>query len=204
MNTSLENLINTVSAQLQLNESLMNDWLHQHMNVPTATLINLFHLAQKYELDPLSDEVAIASYDDASHQAYISIDGWSKLINQHPQYGGMSLRDSQELIDGVPRWMECAIYRNDRILPTVIKEYLEEVKTDHPSWQKMPRRMLRHRVIQQCARLAFGISGSETIETNSSMKPTNELVKTITTPTPKDIKKSRTEVLKEKLSQQIN
>jgi hypothetical protein len=73
----------------------------------------------------------------------------------------MSLRDSTELIEGIPTWMECAIYRNDRILPIVIKEYFEEVRTDHPSWQQMPRRMLRHRVIQQCARLAFNISSIE-------------------------------------------
>ena len=73
----------------------------------------------------------------------------------------MSLRDSTELIDGIPTWMECTIYRNDRILPIVIKEYLEEVRTDHLSWHQMPRRMLRHRVIQQCARLAFGITACE-------------------------------------------
>jgi len=82
-------------------------------------------------------------------------------MNDHPQYAGMSLRDSTELIDGIPTWIECTIYRNDRILPIVIKEYFEEVKTDHPSWQQMPRRMLRHRVIQQCARLALGIAASD-------------------------------------------
>jgi hypothetical protein len=82
-------------------------------------------------------------------------------MNDHPQYAGMSLRDSTELIEKIPTWMECTIYRNDRILPIVIKEYFEEVRTDHPSWQQMPRRMLRHRVIQQCARLAFNISSSD-------------------------------------------
>ncbi len=82
----------------------------------------------------------------------------------------MSLRDSTELIDGIPTWIECTIYRNDRILPIVIKEYLEEVRTDHSSWQQMPRRMLRHRVIQQCARLAFNISNYERLSENSSRK----------------------------------
>jgi hypothetical protein len=85
----------------------------------------------------------------------------------------MSLRDSTELIDGIPTWIECTIYRNDRILPIVIKEYLEEVRTDHPSWQQMPRRMLRHRVIQQCARLAFNISSRDQI--GLKMSATKEL-----------------------------
>jgi hypothetical protein len=38
---------------------------------------------------------------------------------------------------------------------------LLEVQNDHAIWQKMPRRMLRHRVMQQCARIAFGIGMSE-------------------------------------------
>jgi hypothetical protein len=118
-------------------------------------------LANKYRLDPLSDEIALLQNQDQTYQPFITIDGWSKLMNDHPQYAGMSLRDSTELIDGIPNWMECTIYRNDRILPIVIKEYYEEVKTDHPSWQQMPRRMLRHRVIQQCARLALNISSPD-------------------------------------------
>ena len=39
-----------------------------------------------------------------------------------------------------------------------VKEYLCEIQTEHSIWKEMPRRMLRHRVIAQCARLAFGIS----------------------------------------------
>jgi hypothetical protein len=59
--------------------------------------------------------------------------------------------------EGIPIWMECCIYRKDRILPIVIKEYFDEVKSEHPGWKELPRRMLRHRAIQQCARLAFNI-----------------------------------------------
>jgi hypothetical protein len=67
--------------------------------------------------------------------------------------------------------MECTIYRNDRILPIVIKEYFEEVRTDHLSWQQIPRRMLRHRVIQQCARLALGIAACESfVNTHQQIK----------------------------------
>ncbi len=199
MNPSYTQLIHQTANQLKIDEALLADWLDQYIHVPRKTIIHLCHLAQKYQLDPLSDEVSISNYIDGSYQAYISIDGWSKLINLHPQFGGMSLRDSTELIDGIPAWMECTIYRNDRILPIVIKEYLEEVKTEHISWQRMPRRMLRHRVIQQCARLAFGISASDVFEN----KPTISIVST-EEPQMKDqiqSKRSRSELLKEKLSQ---
>jgi RecT family len=160
---ALQIAMNTLCQTLSLDPEEVQLWLDQHLGVPLYSQVQLLRLANKYQLDPLSDEIALLQNQDQTYQPFITIDGWSKLINNHPQYAGMSLRDSTELIDGIPTWMECTIYRNDRILPIVIKEYLEEVKTDHPSWQQMPRRMLRHRVIQQCARLAFNISKNEEV-----------------------------------------
>lgn len=157
---SLQTSIQNTADILKIEADDLKLWLDQYLGITPYTQIQLLRLASKYQLDPLLDEINLLETKEG-YLPYITIDGWAKLINQHPQYAGMSLRDSTELIDGIPRWMECTIYRNDRILPIVIKEYLEEVRTDHPSWQQMPRRMLRHRVIQQCARLAFGISSME-------------------------------------------
>lgn len=157
----LQTAINNLCQTMILDPEEVQLWLDQHLGAPLYPQVQLLRLANKYQLDPLSDEVSLLQGQDQTYQAFITIDGWSKLINLHPQYAGMSLRDSTELINGIPTWMECTIYRNDRILPIVIKEYFEEVRTDHPSWQQMPRRMLRHRVIQQCARLAFNISSTD-------------------------------------------
>jgi hypothetical protein len=167
---ALQTAINILCQTLNLDPEEIQLWLNQHLGVPLYPQVQLLRLANKYQLDPLSDEIALLQGQDKTYQPFITIDGWSKLINNHPQYAGMSLRDSTELIDDIPAWMECTIYRNDRILPIVIKEYLEEVRTDHPSWQQMPRRMLRHRVIQQCARLAFDISSSDFGSTKNSEK----------------------------------
>jgi hypothetical protein len=158
---TLTTAINTLCQTLDLDPEELQLWLDQHMGVPLYSQVQLLRLANKHRLDPLSDEISLIQSQDETYQAFITIDGWSKLINDHPQYAGMSLRDSTELIDGIPTWMECTIYRNDRILPIVIKEYYSEVRTNHSTWQQMPRRMLRHRVIQQCARLAFSISSGE-------------------------------------------
>lgn len=158
---ALQTAINNLCQTLALDPEEVQLWLNQHLGVPLYPQVQLLRLANKYQLDPLSDEISLLQGLDQTYQAFITIDGWSKLINNHPQYAGMSLRDSTELIDGIPTWMECTIYRNDRILPIVIKEYYEEVKTDHPSWLQMPRRMLRHRVIQQCARLGFNITSKD-------------------------------------------
>lgn len=58
--------------------------------------------------------------------------------------------------------MKCTIYRKDRSQPIVVRDYFEEVKGEQAIWQKIPRRMLRHRVMVQFARLAvrceFGIN----------------------------------------------
>ncbi len=191
---ALQTAINTLCQTLGLNPEEVQLWLDQHLGVPLYPQVQLLRLANKYQLDPLSDEIALLQNQDQTYQPFISIDGWSKLINNHPQYAGMSLKDSTELIDGIPTWIECTIYRNDRILPIVIKEYFEEVRTDHPSWQQMPRRMLRHRVIQQCARLALGISSCE----YSAFKPLD----TVTKKNTGDCNKSnikQTNFLKEKL-----
>jgi hypothetical protein len=77
------------------------------------------------------------------------------LLNQHPQFNGLVFTQSDTLIDGVPEWIECAIYRKDREVPTTVREYLTEVKGENEIWKKMPRRMLRHRALQQCVRLAI-------------------------------------------------
>lgn len=158
---ALTTAISTLCQTMALDPEEVQLWLDQHIGVALYPQVQLLRLANKYQLDPLSDEIALLQGQDQTYQPFITIDGWSKLINHHPQYAGMSLRDSTELIEGIPSWMECTIYRNDRILPIVIKEYFEEVRTDHPSWQQMPRRMLRYKVIQQCARLAFNISSAD-------------------------------------------
>lgn len=155
-------------------------WLDQQA-APMYTQLQLLRLAHKYVLDPLSEEIMILDQDVLNPTVYITMDGWSKLINQHPHYAGMSLRESTELSNEIPNWMECTIYRDDRVLPIIVKEYFEEVKTLHPSWQQMPRRMLRHRVIQQCARLALGISASETKPDKGTKFKLEENIKKSTT-----------------------
>jgi hypothetical protein len=177
-------VLNIEAVELQL-------WLDQHQGITPYTQVQLLRLASKHLLDPLSDEISIMETKEG-FLPYITIDGWAKLMNQHPQYAGMSLREPSECTSQLPAWMECTIYRNDRILPIVVKEYLEEVMTNHPSWQQMPRRMLRHRVIQQCARLAFGISAQEvaTVEKNKKVSEASD---------PIPIEKNRTKQLKEVL-----
>ncbi len=69
----------------------------------------------------------------------------------------MRFKESDELVDGVPSWTECTMYRWDRRVPTSVREYLVEVRGLSAGWITHPRRMLRHKAMVQCARLTFGL-----------------------------------------------
>ena len=144
------------AKQLDLEEAELQAWIDLQVMTPKQTLLTLLRLARANNLDPLKEEVALALYEDCHWQAYITVEGYSKILNSHPAFDGISFTESPEKTNGIPIWMECTIYRKDRSLPIVVREYFEEVKGEQAIWQRMPRRMLRHRVMQQCARLAVG------------------------------------------------
>lgn len=157
---SLNQKIQALAEVLNHDPEDLRLWLAEYPVLSNRAAVQLLLMATRYRLDPICDEVSLM--ETASGMSpFITIDGWVKLINSHEQFAGMSLREPSELTNELPAWIECTIYRHDRILPIVVREYMDEVKTEHSSWLQMPRRMLRHRAIQQCARLAFGITCAE-------------------------------------------
>ena len=143
------------AAGLGMDEGELKAWIDLQIDVPAKTILTILRSMQNLHLDPLCDEIGFTQYDDGQWQVFITIEGCSKLLNQHPQFNGLAFNQADTLIDGVPEWIECSIYRKDRTVPTTVREYLLEVRGDNPIWQKMPRRMLRHRALQQCVRLAI-------------------------------------------------
>lgn len=143
------------AKQLNIDKEELEAWINVQIEVPAQTILTLLRTSTDRRLDPLREEITLTRYEDGNWQANISIDGWIKLLNQDPQFNGVVFKESDNLIDGVPEWVECSIFRKDHQLPVVAKEYLTEVKSEQPVWQKMPRRMLRHRALQQCARFYF-------------------------------------------------
>jgi hypothetical protein len=143
------------AAGLGMDEGELKAWIDLQIDVPAKTILTILRSMQNLHLDPLCDEIGFTQYDDGQWQVFITIEGCSKLINQHPQFNGLVFNQADTLIDGVPEWMECTIHRKDRTVPTTVREYLTEVRGENPIWQKMPRRMLRHRALQQCVRLAI-------------------------------------------------
>ena len=156
--------VNLCAEQIGIDEDELQAWVEHQTLAYTSThsprILQLLRTAKEYQLDPLQEEVLLAQYEDR-WQIIISIDGWIKLINRHPAFTGISFHQSSEEKEGLPIWMECTITRSDRTMPITTREYLAEVRNDSDYWKKMPRRMLRHKAMQQCARIALAISVSE-------------------------------------------
>ena len=140
---------------LGIDEAELKAWVDLQIEVPAKTILTLLRMIQSLHLDPLSEEIGFTQYEDGQWQVFITIEGCSKLLNQHPQFNGLHFTQADTLVDGLPEWIECSIYRKDREVPTTVREYLTEVKGENVIWKKMPRRMLRHRALLQCVRLAF-------------------------------------------------
>lgn len=133
----------------------LKSWLDLQIEVPAKIILGFLRTIQHLHLDPLNDEIGFMQHEDGRWHTFISIEGCSKLLNHHKQFNGLVFTQSETLIEGVPEWIECSIYRRDRILPITVREHLIEVRSANPFWQKMPRRLLRHKALQQCVRLAF-------------------------------------------------
>jgi len=140
---------------LGIDEAELKAWVDLQIDVPAKTILTLLRMMQNLYLDPLLEEIGLAQYEDGQWHVFITIEGCAKLLNHHPQFNGLLFNQANTLIDGVPEWIECSIYRKDREVPTTVREYYIEVRGENTIWQKMPRRILRHRALQQCVRLAM-------------------------------------------------
>ncbi len=129
-----------------------------------ADLDRLLLLAERLGLDPLNNEIyATEISPDSGKKARIvfvvGVDGWSKIINSHPQFDGMKFVESAPGDDELPLYFECTMFRKDRKVATSVREYMYEAHTGQGAWLTHPRRMLRHKAMVQCARICFGLSG---------------------------------------------
>ena len=176
-------------------------WFSKYPQLSETTQESCLRLIAEYRLNPRADEIDLVQFEEGRWQVFITVNGWAKLINAHPAFCGIEFSEASELEEGVPIWMGCTIYRTDRIKPIVIREYFAEMKTEHAAWQQMPRRMLRHRAMQQCARLAFGITVPECKPSSSSAGSLERSVRDRAVSNPVRVNaNSHTALLKKRLS----
>lgn len=122
-------------------------------NVSNEQMMALLIVADQHGLNPWTKEI-YAFPDKGGIVPVVGVDGWSRIINTHPQFDGMefSWNDAEQS-------MTCTIHRKDRDFPVSVTEYMAECNRKTGPWQTHPRRMLRHKAMIQCARVTFGFSG---------------------------------------------
>lgn len=114
-------------------------------------------LCREYRLNPVLKHIH-AIPNKGSMLLVVGVDGWIRIINDHPQFDGVAF-EYMEGPEGVIS-CTCSMHRKDRTQPIVVTEYMDECfqKGKEP-WERWPKRMLRHKALIQCARIAFGLGG---------------------------------------------
>jgi phage recombination protein Bet len=120
--------------------------------VSDAQMTALLIVANQYNLNPWLKEI-YAFPADGGIVPIVGVDGWSRIINENPMFDGMDFEQNDQECT-------CRIYRKDRSHPIAVTEYMSECKRENVKpWKSHPRRMLRHKAMIQCARIAFGYTG---------------------------------------------
>ena len=120
----------------------------------------LFWLADRLGLDPLERDLIALEQSDSfptSVAFMITLDGWVKLLHRHPRFRGLSFEEGPIDEHGLPLWQSCTLYWEGFACPWMVREWASEHRSLHESWLNHPRRMLRHKALAQCARLALGV-----------------------------------------------
>lgn len=120
--------------------------------VTDAQMSALLIVSSQYGLNPWTKEIYAFPDRQNGIVPVVGVDGWSRIINEHPMFDGMDFQQDDESCT-------CIIYRKDRSHPIRVTEWFSECKRDAQPWQSHPKRMLRHKALIQCARLAFGFVG---------------------------------------------
>lgn len=122
-------------------------------NVNDSQMTALLIVANQYGLNPWTKEIYAFPDRNNGIVPIVGVDGWARILNENPQFDGIEFDLDDEKCT-------CRIYRKDRSRPISVTEYMGECFRDiQGPWKTHPKRMLRHKAMIQCARLAFGFTG---------------------------------------------
>jgi phage recombination protein Bet len=141
-----------LSASDEMLDTLKRTAFKSSTQVTESQFAALLIVANQYGLNPWTREI-YAFPDKGGIVPVVGVDGWARIMNEHPQMDGMDFVQTDTECT-------CIIYRKDRAHPVKVTEYLSECKRDNAQpWKTHPKRMLRHKAMIQAARLAFGFTG---------------------------------------------
>lgn len=119
--------------------------------VSDGEILKAIAVARHLGLDPVKREVHFVPYGH-SVQMIVSYLEYVKRAERSGKLDGWKVDFGK---DEIGEYAEITIYRKDWREPFTWKVYMEEAKQNTPTWQKMPRFMLRKVAIAQGFRIAF-------------------------------------------------
>lgn len=145
----------TMAAKFNVPESEMLSTLKATAfkgQVSDAQMTALLIVANQYGLNPWTKEIYAFPDKNNGIVPVVGVDGWSRIINEHSMFDGLEFEQDDESCT-------CIIHRKDRSHPIKVTEYKSECDRKSGPWASHPKRMLRHKALIQCARLAMGYVG---------------------------------------------
>jgi len=156
MSNALTTLTSKLAARLDMGDGAgLMDTLKATAfkgHVSDAQMTALLIVANQYGLNPWTKEIYAFPDKNNGIVPVVGVDGWARIINGNDKFDGMEFVQDDESCT-------CVIYRKDRGHPIKVTEYMSECKRGAGPWQSHPKRMLRHKAMIQCARIAFGFGG---------------------------------------------
>ena len=156
MSNALTTLTKTLAAKLDMGDGA--DLIHTLKatafkgQVSDAQMTALLVVANQYGLNPWVKEIYAFPDRQNGIVPVVGVDGWSRIMNEHQQFDGIEFEQDDSKCT-------CIIYRKDRSRAIKVTEWMDECRRDTGPWKSHGRRMLRHKAMIQCARLAFGFGG---------------------------------------------
>ena len=164
-------------------------------------LMALVMVSNEYGLNPLLKEIYAFPAKGGGIVPVVSVDGWNKMVIRNPDFDGIEFEFENDE-QGAPYSCTATIYIKGRTRPVKVTEYFAECKRNTDPWNNMPRRMLRHKALIQCSRVAFGFSGvsdpEEAIDISASVVvESGRTEKKISSDSPRDQEKKSESPLSE-------
>ena len=156
MSNALTTLTRTLATKLDMVDGA--DLIHTLKatafkgQVSDAQMTALLVVANQYGLNPWVKEIYAFPDRQNGIVPVVGVDGWSRIMNEHQQFDGIEFEQDDSKCT-------CIIYRKDRSRAIKVTEWMDECRRDTGPWKSHGRRMLRHKAMIQCARLAFGFGG---------------------------------------------
>lgn len=142
----------------KLKETIKKTIFKSKTDVSDEEIIAFVVKANEYALNPFTNEIYAFPGKGGGITTVVSVDGWIRICLRNPNFNGITF----QIVPGEggkPFSCTASIRLKSIENPIEATEYYSECYRDAGPWNSHPSRMLRHKALIQCARIAFGVSG---------------------------------------------